>query len=118
MIRTAIAEKRPMLGVALEQIVDFTIQGEKAVLSYPEGQTLLKAQCEESRELIEKEIEKSMGRRFVFLLAPAQNSPKIVQVKRTALDQKVRNEMLNDPTIQKAVEMFDGRPSIDEESGK
>ena len=117
MIRSAIAQKRPMLGVALEKIVDFAVQGEKAVLSYPEDQTLLRKQCEESRELIESEIAKNIGKRLVFVLAPATASPKTVQVKKPALDLGARKQMLDDPIIQKAVDLFDGRPGFENDNG-
>ncbi|MBI5179046.1 MAG: DNA polymerase III subunit gamma/tau [Nitrospinae bacterium] len=118
MIRSAIAEKRPLLGHALEKIVDFAIEGGKAVLSYPEEQTLLRKQCEESRELIESEIEKNLGKKLVFVLAPAVKSAKTVQEKKSpSLDQKLRKEMLEDPIIQKAVDLFDGRPGFEDDSG-
>ncbi len=115
-LKSAVAARLPSFAGNLDKI-GFSVEGEKVVLSYPESETLLRQKCEDNRELIEKEIEKSMGKRLVFVLAPVPQSPKTVELKKTGPDQKLRREMQNDPVIQKAVELFDGIPGFEEETG-
>jgi DNA polymerase-3 subunit gamma/tau len=118
-VKAAVTAKRPMFGVALDKALDFSIVNGQAVITYSAEQKLPKAQCEANKEMLETEIEKVFGKKMsisIVLTANVENAAsRESDEKKTDYERKVRKEMMNHPMIQKAVDMFDGRPGFDDD---
>ncbi|MBI3581064.1 MAG: hypothetical protein HY098_03150, partial [Nitrospinae bacterium] len=118
-VKAAVFGKKPMLGAVLEKARGFYAAEGSAVISYSQDQSLLMDQCEAGRTLIEAEIEVVYGKKH--RLAVSSAGPDARQAaggaddQRTDYERKMRREMLNHPIVQKAVELFDGRPGFDDE---
>lgn len=114
-IRTLIKEKKPLLAASLDKMV-FSMEGGKAVLGYPEDQSFIRDQCEQNRALIEDSLQSAAGRKLAVAFSPVPKAMlKETQVKKPAMDNAMRRQMLNEPVIQKAVDLFDGTPGFEEE---
>lgn len=116
-IKEAIIAKRPSMIGILNQITSFSVEGDKAVFVYPTGQEFAKKQCEESRELIEGVIMAQTGKKLQLCFRLGAGAQKTDSAKKR-LDNSARKEMLSDPLVQKAVDMFNGQPGFDDENGK
>ncbi len=119
-VKAAVSAKKPMLGAVLEKARGFYAAEGRAVISYAPEQSLLMDQCEANRALIEAEMEGVYGKKQLLTVSSAgpdaRQAPGGADDQRTDYERKVRREMLNHPTIQKAVELFDGRPGFDDET--
>ncbi len=114
-VRSAVKEKKPLLASSLDKM-SFSMEAGKAVLGYPEEQSFIRDQCEQNRELIEGALQSATGRRMAVVFSPAAKTVlKETQVKKPAMDSAMRRQMLNEPIIQKAVDLFDGIPGFEEE---
>lgn len=114
-IRALIKEKKPLLAASLDKMV-FSMEGEKAVLGYPEDQSFIRDQCEQNRALIDEVLQSVTGRRLTVAFSAAPKAMlKETLVKKPAVDNAMRRQMLNEPIIQKAVDLFDGTPGFEDE---
>ncbi len=114
-IRTVIKEKKPLLAASLDKMV-FSMEGGKAVLGYPEDQSFIRDQCEQNRALIEDALQTAAGRRMAVAFSATPKAVlKDALVKKPPMDNAMRRQMLNEPIIQKAVDLFDGTPGFEEE---
>ena len=118
-IKNSIPEKRAFLKDALEK-VDFLIDGDKAFLLYPPAKEgFITNQIKQNGELIKSLIEKETGKALRLELKPATTAAVAVDEvseKKKKSEENNGREKLNNPLIQKAVELFEGRPSIENES--
>ncbi len=113
-IKNNIPEKQVFLKDALEK-VDFFIDGDKAVLVYKESLTM--DQIKQNSDLIESLIKKETGKVLRLELKPATVVVDEVVDRKKKGDEDNGREKLNNPLIQKAVELFEGRPSVENENG-
>ncbi len=114
-VRAVIKEKKPLLAASLDKMV-FSMEAGRAVLGYPEDQSFIRDQCEQNRALIEEALQAATGRRLAVVFNAAPKAMlKETQVKKPAMDTAMRRQMLNEPIIQKAVDLFDGTPGFEEE---
>lgn len=114
-IRAVIKEKKPLLAASLDKMI-FSMDGGKAVLGYPEDQSFIRDQCEQNRALIEEALQTAVGRRLaVSFSATPKAALKDALVKKPAMDNAMRRQMINEPIIQKAVDLFDGTPGFEDE---
>ena len=112
-IINSIPEKRAFLKGALKK-VDFLIDGDKAVLVYKEKFSM--DQIKLNNDLIESLIEKETGKVLQIELKQAAVAVDGAVDRKKKSDEDNGREKLDNPLIQKAVELFEGRPSIENES--
>jgi DNA polymerase-3 subunit gamma/tau len=115
-IKNGVSGKRPFLKGVLEK-VDFKIDGDKAMLTYHPAENLVKDQISQNNELIKNFIEKETDKILELEIRPGIVRAGDAKNSKKSVDTESRKERLENPLIQKAVEIFDGRPSLESESG-
>ena len=115
-IRNSIPDKHAFLKGALKK-VDFLIDGEKAILVYKDDMT--KDRIRKNNDLLMSLIEKETGKTLRLELKQAAVADDEADAKKNKKKAEEDNgrEKLTNPLIQKAVEIFEGRPSIEHENG-
>lgn len=117
-IKNSIPEKQAFLKEVLGKM-DFKIEGNIATLFYPPGnEGFIKRRVSDNSKLIESLIEKETGQLLRLKLKPAAVAAidEAGERKKKA-DEDNGREKLDNPLIRKAAEIFEGRPSIENENG-
>ncbi|MFQ5431513.1 MAG: DNA polymerase III subunit gamma/tau [Nitrospinota bacterium] len=116
-VKSNIPDKRAFLKEALEK-VDLILDGDKAILLYPPAiENFIRDQINKNNELIKSSIEKELDKALKLELRPVAVAEDEVSEKKKKNEEDNGREKLNNPIVQKAAEMFEGRPSIENENG-
>lgn len=113
-IKSGVIEKKPLYGTLLGGIVDFKVENNTAFLYYTAE--FIKKSCEnnsELAELIKSEIAKETGKSLNLAFREATAAPAPKKESRHKIDAKNLSERLENPLIQKAIEIFNGDPSLE-----
>ncbi len=117
-IVSAIKSKKQALGSILEKAVDFSILADQAVIKYRKKDVMFRDRCEKNLGIIESEIEKEFKKKLKLTLVPVEDDSGNGGAKKKTADNETKKELLGDPIVQKAVEIFEGRPGYENETGK
>ncbi|MDH5542593.1 MAG: DNA polymerase III subunit gamma/tau [Nitrospinota bacterium] len=89
------------------------VNGENATLFYPHGDEYVANQCQRNKEFIETEINKHAGRKMTLSFQAGE--PVASEKKKSnGIDNAAKLEILKDPLIAKAIDIFEGRPEFEE----
>jgi DNA polymerase-3 subunit gamma/tau len=112
-IRQAVKKEHPRISAMLGGITETAVEGDKLILFCPTN--YLMKQCEINIKTIGEQIKKIAGKTVEAVLRPEErNGAAQVNGKKKAWDNHVKKKMIENPIIEKAVEMFDGRPMFEE----
>ena len=113
-IKSGVIEKNALYGTLLGGIVDFKVEGNTAWLYYQSK--FIKESCEknsELAELIKSEIAKETGKSLNPAFRETTATPAPKKENRHETDAKNLTERLENPLVQKAIEIFNGDPSLE-----
>ena len=113
-IKNGVIEKNELHGDLLGGIVDFKVEGDTAWLYYQSK--FIKESCEknsELAELIKSEIAKETGKSLNLAFRETTAQPEPQKESRHKIDAKNLTERLENPLVQKAIEIFNGDPSLE-----
>lgn len=95
---------------------NLVVEEGSAVLYYPPGDKYVADQCHKNKDWIEAEISKQAGRKMELTLQAGSAAPVASNEKKKSngIDNAAKLEILNDPLIAKAIDIFEGRPEFEE----
>jgi DNA polymerase-3 subunit gamma/tau len=113
-VQGSVSEKSKMLAGALSS-TRLTVEKERAYIHYPAGDKYILDQCTNNKDYLEEVLAKHAGRRLQ--LSIQQDEPAIntdAEKKNNGLDSASKKLMLSDPLINRAVDIFEGSPILDD----
>ncbi len=110
-IREKILNENPRVGALLDDVIEMTTNDSDAILYFPTNS--LKELCEQHFALLEKVVKEETGRKLKLDLRESAEPHQITSEKKTANNLAMKEKLLKDPLIEKAIEMFEGYPEFE-----
>jgi len=113
-VQESVSEKSKMLASALLS-TRLSVDKNRACIFYPAGDKYILDQCTNNKEYLLEVLTKHAGRRLELSFQKDENGQNAeAEKKNNGLDSATKKEMLSDPLINKAIDIFEGSPIVDD----